>query len=105
MEANFVINVAPEKLKEQAETVTEYVNAIEKDFNEIRQIVKNSALYWQGDASKKHRQIFDENEEDIQEIIKRLKEHPVDLQKMAGVYEQTEQLNETQASNLPNEVF
>lgn len=105
MEANFVFHVAPEKLREQAETVTEYVNAIEKDFNEIRQIVKNSAIYWQGDASKKHRQIFDENEEDIQQILTRLKEHPVDLQKMAGVYEQVEQLNEASASNLPNEVF
>ena len=105
MEANFVFNVAPEKLKEQAKTVTEYINAIEKDFNEIRQIVKNSVLYWQGDASKKHRQIFDENEEDIQQILMRLKEHPVDLQKIAGVYEQTEQLNETLASDLPNEVF
>lgn len=105
MASNFVINVAPEKLKEQAETVTEYINAIEKDFDGIRQIVKNSVLYWQGDASKKHRQIFDGNEEDIQQILKRLREHPVDLQKMAGVYEQTEQLNETLASNLPNDVF
>lgn len=105
MEHNFVIQVEPEKLKEQADIVTGYINAIKKDFDGIRQIVKLTGIYWQGDASKKHRYIYDENEDDIEQILKRLWEHPIDLQKMAGIYEKAEELNETLANNLPEDVF
>lgn len=105
MEQNFVIKVAPEKLKEQAEIVTGYVDAIKKDFDGIRQVVKKTGIYWQGDASKKHRRIFDENEEDIEQLLKRLREHPVDLQKMAGVYDKVEEMNKMLANSLPENVF
>ncbi len=105
MEQNFVIKVAPEKLKEQAQTVTGYIDAMKKDFDGIRQTVKKTGVYWNGMASDKHREIFGQNEEDIEQILKRLREHPVDLQKMAGVYEQVEETNEQLANSLKEDVF
>lgn len=105
MEKDFVIQVDPEKLKEQAAVISGYVNDIKKDFDGIRRLVKQSGIYWQGEASRRHRQIFDNYEEDISQILKRLGEHPIDLQKMAGEYVQVEKLNETLAGRLPDNVL
>ena len=102
---NYIFKVDSETLKQQADAMTGYVNEIKKDFDGIRQLVKKSGIYWQGEASRRHCQIFEENEEDIAQILKRLGEHPVDLKKMAGVYEQAEQLNEIQASSLREDVL
>ncbi len=105
MAQDFVMKVDPEKLKEQADAVSECVNQIKKDFDGIRQLVKRSGIYWQGEAGRRHYQIFEENEEDISQILKRLGEHPTDLLKIAGIYIKIEQLNETVAGSLPEDVL
>lgn len=104
-EQQFIMKVSTDVMKAQATKVDGYIRAIEKDFNEIRKIVKASKSYWVGDASDKHREIFNEREENITRVIRRLEEHPQDLRKMAGIYEAAEQENETLASLLPDNVI
>ncbi len=98
------VKVDPRKLLEESRAVESTVSAIKKDFDYVRSIV-NGTSYWQGDAEKKHKKIFSDNEEDIREILKRLGEHPVDLRKMAGVYSDAEQENEQRANRLPDGVI
>lgn len=99
-----ILEVTPSALRNQSKAVRETVGKIEKDFDKIRKIVENTS-YWEGLASDKHKEIFSANEEDIQLILKRLSEHPVDLEKMAGVYEATEEFNEELANALLTDVI
>ena len=105
MEQQFVMKVSTDVMRAQATKVDGYIKAIKKDFDEIRRIVNASKSYWVGDASDKHRSLFGEYEDSIQLILSRLAEHPDDLRKMAGIYEGAEQVNETLASQLPENVI
>ena len=46
-----------------------------------------------------------DNEEDVQKIIRRLNEHPVDLLKMAGIYEKAEVAAKALANTLSDHVI
>ena len=105
MAQQFVMKVSTEVMRAQATKVDGYIKAIKKDFDEIRRVVNASKSYWVGDASDKHRSIFGEREDDIDLILRRLAEHPNDLRKMAGIYEEAEQVNEILASQLPENVI
>ena len=50
-------------------------------------------------------EILKENKADVTEILKRLKEHPTDLQKMAGVYVKAEKTATKLANALPKDVI
>lgn len=102
--ASIHIKVDPQDLKRQSQDVQTVIQTIKKDFDTIRRIVR-SANYWQGDASKKHKKLFEDNEQDINEILKRLNEHPVDLRKMAGVYSEAEEASIELANKLPDSVI
>lgn len=105
MAVDFQMKVSTEVLRAQSKKVQEYVTAMQKDFDGMRKVINGSTKYWIGDASDQHRAMLEKNEESISEILKRLKEHPIDLEKMAGVYEATEELNEQLASELPADVI
>lgn len=103
--ARLVLKVTPEQLKTKATVVEKQIQDVEKAFDEIEKVIKASKKYWIGDASDKHVQSFEELTDDISTVIKRLKEHPVDLQKMAGVYEEVENSVQQMAAALPTDIF
>lgn len=74
----------------QAEQVTASISRMEHSFQELQRMVKQTKTYWQGKAGDCHRNMFQENQEDISRILKRLKEHPKDLTQIAGGYTKTE---------------
>ena len=102
--AEIELMVEPSELKSQAKKVTECIKDIEKDFKDIGRIV-NHTSYWKGAASDKHKELFSNNKEDITEIINRLKEHPKDLKKMAGIYDAAEEANVAVAKSLLTDVI
>lgn len=103
--ASIVLKVAPDDLKKKSGEITKEISNIESDFQKIDQLITGTKRYWEGDASNQHIKSYTKMKDDIKTIIKRLKEHPVDLQKMAGVYEQTEAAVSQLASALPTDVL
>lgn len=101
----FRIKVTPEKLDSQAVIVEQYIEKIQSDFDKIRNKVESTKSYWLGEASSKHQEFFSENEKDISTLLKRLKEHPKDLRKMAGVFRETEEKNMELANALPDDII
>ena len=100
-----IIRVTPQELKNQSNQVLADIKSIEGHWKSIASLVKGSKNYWEGDASNTHIRIYKDVEDDVNEIIKRLKENPVKLQIMAGVYDEAERTAETQAAQLPSDVF
>lgn len=103
--SDFMLKVTPEQLKSKAGEIQKQINSFENSWNQITQIIQNSKGYWVGDASNAHQKAYKDCQNDVQRIIKRLKEHPQDLMEMAGVYESSEQTAVSLAQALPADII
>lgn len=92
------LKVNTEKLREVSESVSGNITTINDNFNGIYFIVDSSVSYWDGAAADKARKLFNDKKESVNDIIKRLREHPRDLMTMAGVYD----LAESESANISN---
>lgn len=93
-----VTEVDTARLISAAGTLKEKIQKAETSYNNVMTIVKNTNRYWIGQAGDEHRSAFLDQQDDIDQILVRLKEHPDDLLKIAGVYEEAEKETETIAS-------
>lgn len=88
--AGVEIKVLPEVLNAKAQEVTAAISQMERLFDTVQTTVDRTRYYWIGEAGELHRNMFKEQQDEIGNILERLKEHPVDLQKIANTYTQTE---------------
>ena len=101
--ANF--KVTPEELHRQSTAVSSKVNGIRTRFNEMELKINSSASYWNGDAAEAFRDVYAGYKDEILEIVARLSEHIVDLERMAGVYENAEASANELVESLPSDVI
>jgi len=99
MNDSIEIKVSPEILNAKAQEVTGEIGQMKQLFSDIQDYVKKTQFYWIGEAGNLHRKMFEEKKEDIDTMIKRLEDHPRNLQQIAGVYEETESA-QTDQSNV-----
>ncbi len=101
---NVEIKVKTEELVAKASEVTGYIQKTKELFENVLDLVERSNYYWVGAAGDHHRKLFSEEKPNIEEILKRLSEHPDDLLKIADVYDKTEKstvaANQAISSNL-----
>lgn len=105
MADNIVIRVSTEELLAGAEQVNTSLADMKKCFSSIEGAVNRSNGYWQGDAADKHRKIYGEMKEAVEEIIARFGEHVTDLRMMAQLYAEGEQTVEEMSYDLPADVI
>lgn len=101
--ANF--KVTPDELHRQSVAVSAKVNSIRTKFNEMETKVNSSSSYWNGEAADQFRAVYAGYRDEVLEIISRLAEHIVDLEQMAGVYEQAESDANALIESLPSDVI
>lgn len=82
--------VTPEVLKQQAAEVTARIHATTRLFEDLRQILRNTRGYWIGEAGNLYRQSYEDKQGDLDILFRRLEEHPKDLLRIAGIYEEGE---------------
>ena len=102
---DIILKVSLDKMKSKASELTGQINKIETNWKNLANVVRKSKSYWQGDASDLHRKYLEECEEEVQEILKRLKEHPSDLLTMMGIYDEAEKKADQLANSLPDDVI
>lgn len=104
--ADIRLKVSPEELKRRAAQIESQIASIEKKWNSIYEIAGASRYYWEGEAADYGRKLLEETRQDAQTAIKRLKEHPGNLLKMAGVYIEAEAKAAELINSLPdNAIF
>ena len=99
------IKVSTDVLNNKAVEAAKEIEGVKRDFDTLKQTVKSSSSYWIGEAGDLHRRLFEDQSDDIDEIIKRLSEHPADLQQIAGVYASTEAEVQAISGELPTDVL
>lgn len=98
--------VRTEDLETKAGTVSSIIQKMESNFRTISDIMDKTKGYWIGDAAEKHRKMYDNRKkQEVEVMMKRLKEHPKDLLTIAGVYKSTEADNVTVSKGLPTNVI
>lgn len=99
------LKVTPDQLKGKAKEIRKEIADIEADFQKIDGYVTGTKKYWEGEASDTHIKKYNKMKEDFKTIIKRLKEHPDDLEQMAGIYTGTETTVKQMAAALPTDLL
>ena len=92
-------------MKTKATQVLNEVKQIETQWKNLQNVVKSSKGYWQGDASDEHQKYLNEVSDDVEKIIRRMKEHPADLMEMAGIYVAAEKDAKALSGKLPDNVI
>lgn len=104
--ADIRLKVSPEELKRGAAQIESQIANIEKNWNSLSEIAGASRYYWEGEAADYGRKLLEETRQDVQIVWKRLKEHPSNLLKMAGIYVEAEAKAAEIVNTLPdNAIF
>ena len=99
------IRVSTEVLYEKSNELKQIADELSNEFSEVNNLVNATQRYWIGKAGDSLRKRYTDMNADVLDILTQLKEYPVDLQKMAGVYVQHDSQAIQQASALPGDVL
>ena len=99
------IKVDPQLMRSQAEEVRRLGTDMQNRFKELETIMGRTKNYWIGDAGDLHRKIYDERKNDIEMMLKRLREHPDDLMQISANYDEAERVNVSNIAPLPGDVI
>lgn len=102
-EVHIKVNTAV--LNDKAQTVSKSISNMASCFEQLERIINRTSYYWIGEAGDLHRKIYQENKQQIDEMFKRLKEHPTDLMTIAQTYEVAEEMVQSMASELPGDII
>lgn len=99
------IKVKPEVLVEKSQEVSASIRKMANCFNDLERIINRTSYYWIGEAGDMHRRLYQEQRDNVDEMMRRLKEHPEDLLTISQNYVQTEQAVEAIANELSGDVI
>lgn len=84
------IKVTPEVLDSKGRELLENIRRTETLFSGTKELIGRTAYYWKGEAGDHHRQMFREQEGEIDRIFRRLHDYPINLDEISARYRQTE---------------
>lgn len=99
------IKVDPAVLVSKAEAVSGSIGSMEQYYSELERIVSRTSYYWIGEAGDMHRNIYKEQKAQVEEMLKRMREHPADLTAIAQTYENVESQLQSLAAELPGDII
>jgi WXG100 family type VII secretion target len=99
------LKVTPEILTSKSTEVANKVRTMTTHFEELKGLVDKTKGYWLGEAGDQHRQMYEDLVSDIEEILKRLGEHPVDLVTIAQKYSDVELKIQQDIAALPGDII
>jgi len=103
--ASITLKVSTEALKSKASEVEKLVGNMKTSFSELEETIARTSHYWIGEAGDAHRKQYQDQKDDVDDMLKRLGEHPKDLLTMAGIYETVERDVENIGMSLSDNVI
>ena len=101
---DIILKEAPERLREKADQVSQEIRAMTDAFGELVEVISRTSHYWIGEAGDHYRTLYTENKKEIEEILKRLGEHPEWLLQKAQIREREGQ-DEMRPVPLPGDII
>ena len=100
------VKVNTDVLITKANEVEDKVKTMRANIQEIEELVEETRNYWIGEGGDAHRKLYETQKEDVEEILNRLAEHPVNLRTVATqVYGGLVDENKSVAEALPGDAI
>ena len=99
------IRVNSAVLNSKAQSVSTSIKNMENCFEQLETIINRTSYYWIGEAGDLHRKIYKNQKPQVEEMMKRLKEHPTDLMTIAQTYDTAEAAVQSIAAELPGDII
>ena len=80
------LRVNTDVMMAKAEEVEQKVRNMRAQLAEIEKMINESKSHWQGEAGDLHRNLYYRKKEEIDRIVNKLAQHPVNLRRAARVY-------------------
>lgn len=103
--SNTRIRVTAEVLISRANDAEQKINSMDSRLQNIQRIVSATRHYWVGEAGDACRRRYENEQQEIRELMKRLKGQPKTLLKIANIYRETEEAATDISSPLPENVI
>lgn len=87
---SIILKVTPSELSAAAGEIESAVDALRTCFDEADRLVTSCAAFWEGEASERHKGMYEELKEGMNEALLHIKAHPQKLLRMSGVYTEAE---------------
>lgn len=100
-----MVKVSPEVLVTQAEEVRRLGKDMQQRFQTLQNTIERTRGYWIGEAGELHRKLYDEQKDDINQMLRRLLEHPDDLLQISENYKMAESKNVNSATLLDADII
>lgn len=94
------IKVTPENLKTISADVEQKIKSVENAFEQLEEIVQRTSVYWEGEGQRRFLQSYEIRGDDYKRIFLSFREHMINLQRIAGVYEEAENDNQDFSQEL-----
>ncbi len=99
------LRVSPEVLVAKAEALLKDMVLLKGALELVEQKIDGSSAYWNGEAGDQYRQIYNEQREDIIEIMNRLQNNPAQLKEIGESYIETDKEAKEIAEDLLGNVI
>lgn len=99
------IKVDSAVLRDKAASVSKSIASMSGSLEQLESIISRTSSYWIGEAGDMHRKIYMDQRPLLEEMMKRLKEHPTDLLAIAQTYDTVEAAVQEIASELPGDII
>jgi Uncharacterized protein conserved in bacteria len=97
--------VTPEEMRSTADNLEGVQGQITSITQQMLEEARNLASIWEGDAATAYINKFNTLEDDMEKMRNMVREHVSDLRQMAGLYENAERANESEANSLPSDAI
>ena len=100
------LKVTPSQLKTKSKEFNDDASKVKKVTNDMFSLIKElNGAVWSGDAATAYKNQFGKLDNDVNNMVKMIKEFSSDLQKIATEYERAEDVNQAASKKLETEVI
>ncbi|MCD8076176.1 MAG: WXG100 family type VII secretion target [Lachnospiraceae bacterium] len=103
--SNTTIRVSPDVLKSRASEAESKISQMNTALSGILQVVRSTSSYWTGEAADLCRKKYEEQQEQVETIMERMKIQPKTLLTIANVYQEGEEAATEASSQLPSDAL
>mgnify|MGYP003302625469 CR=1 FL=1 len=103
--SNIQIKVTPETLRKVSADTSQKIKKVQDAFVTLESIIQNTSSYWDGDGQSACVEAYQYRKDDYEKIFKSFLEHIINLEQIAGVYQESEDFAEDLSTDLPSDVI
>lgn len=96
-----VIKVSTEELVRRANDASTKISRMDQCLQSIERTVNATRSYWVGEGAESCRQRYDNQTDEIEEVMRRLRNQPKTLLTIGNVYSEAEEQNRNRSAPLP----